>query len=103
VEEAASRRLQEEMGFTAPLLKLFEFMYRAEVENHLIEHEYDHVFVGYHEGSVTVNKNEVSDYCYEDMDRIKWAIKEQPEKFTVWFKLAFPSIETWWQQEYEKE
>jgi isopentenyl-diphosphate Delta-isomerase len=103
VKEAASRRLQEEMGFTAPLLKLFEFMYRAEVENNLIEHEYDHVFVVYHEGSVTVNKNEVSDYCYEDMDRIKWAIKEQPEKFTVWFKLAFPSIETWWQQEYEKD
>jgi isopentenyl-diphosphate delta-isomerase len=100
VEEAASRRLREEMGFTTPLLKLFEFMYRAEVENNLVEHEYDHVFVGSHEGPVTINKNEVSDYCYEDMDRIKWAIKEQPEKFTAWFKLAFPSIETWWQQKY---
>ena len=103
VEEAASRRLQEEMGFTTTLLKLFEFMYRAEVENNLVEHEYDHVFVGSHEGPVYINKNEVSDYCYEDMDRIKWAIKEQPEKFTAWFKLAFPSIETWWLQKYGKD
>src|SRR5688500_3228590 len=42
VEIAAQRRLQEEMGFSTPLVKLFEFIYRAEVENNLIEHEYDH-------------------------------------------------------------
>jgi isopentenyl-diphosphate delta-isomerase len=78
------------------LSKLFEFRYRAEVENNLVEHEYDHVFVGTYEGEVRINKNEVADFCYEEMDRLKWAIKEQPDKFTAWFKLAFPSIEAWW-------
>lgn len=99
VESAALRRLKEEMGFSTALRKVFEFKYRAEVENNLIEHEYDHVFTGIYDGPINnINAKEVADYCYEDMDRINWAIKEQPEKFTAWFKIAFPSIETWWQQ-----
>ena len=102
VEEAALRRLQEEMGFTTTLQKLFEFKYRAEVENNLVEHEYDHVFVGSYEGEISINKKEVADYCYEEMDRVKWAINEKPDKFTIWFRLVFPTIETWWQQQYGK-
>jgi isopentenyl-diphosphate delta-isomerase len=99
-EAAAVRRLWEEMGFSTPLQKLFQFIYRAEVENSLVEHEYDHVFAGKYEGTININKSEVADYCYKDMNEIKQALKEQPEKFTTWFKIAFPSIETWWQQEY---
>ena len=99
-EKAAQRRLQEEMGFSTPLEKIFEFVYKAEVENNLVEHEYDHVFTGIYEGPILTNKTEVEDYCYEEMERIKWAINEKPEKFTTWFKIAFPTIETWWQQTY---
>ena len=102
IEEAALRRLREEMGFSTDLQKQFEFVYRTEVENQLIEHEYDHVFTGIYEGNINVNKKEVADYCYEEMNKVKWAVKEQPQKFTVWFKIAFPSIETWWQQQYER-
>jgi isopentenyl-diphosphate Delta-isomerase len=100
IEEAALRRLQEEMGFSTVLEKQFEFIYRTEVENNLIEHEYDHVFTGVYEGVVNVNKKEVADYCYEEMERVKRAIKEQPQKYTAWFKIAWPSIEKWWQQHY---
>ena len=102
-EAAAKRRLREEMGFSAPLKKVFEFVYQAKVENGLIEHEYDHVFTGLYEGPIVINKSEVEDYCFEEMERIKWALQEQPEKFTTWFKIAFPTIETWWQEEYGKE
>ena len=70
------------------------------MENGLIEHEYDHVFTGLYEGPIAINKSEVEDYCFEEMERIKWALNEQPEKFTTWFKIAFPTIETWWQEEY---
>src|SRR5215211_4369689 len=37
VEAAARRRLMEELGFTAPLEKIFAFTYKATVENNLIE------------------------------------------------------------------
>ena len=41
--EAAQRRLHEEMGLTCPLREVENFIYRAEFENGLIEHEYDHL------------------------------------------------------------
>src|SRR5688572_13811853 len=42
--DAAGRRLQEEMGFSASIQKIFEFTYFSEFENGLTEHEFDHVF-----------------------------------------------------------
>lgn len=101
VEDAAARRLQEEMGFTTPLEKIFEFTYRAIVENNLIEHEYDHVFVGEYEDEINFNKDEVADCLYEDVASIKWALEKQPAKFTSWFHIAFPKIEKWWKEKYE--
>ena len=101
VAAGAERRLQQEMGFTTPLTKIFEFTYRAPVENNLIEHEYDHVFAGEYEGPVHINPAEVAGYKYDSMPDIKQAIQKQPQQFTAWFKLAFPTIETWWQQHYQ--
>jgi len=99
-EAAAQRRLVEELGFTTPLNEIFSFTYRAEVENGLIEHEYDHVFVGQFEGEINANPGEVANVSYEEMDRLIWAIENQPQKFTSWFKIAFPKIESWWKQVY---
>jgi isopentenyl-diphosphate delta-isomerase len=100
VEAAAIRRLREELGFTTPLKKLFAFTYKSTVENGLIEHEYDHVFAGEYDGLITINKDEVSDFCFQDMESIRWSLKEQPSKFTTWFHIAFPDIEKWWQKQY---
>ena len=101
IEEAAQRRLKEELGFTTSLQKIFSFTYQATVENNLIEHEYDHVFTGEYEGEIIVNKNEVEDYSYQDLQEIKWAIENQPAKFTTWFIIAFHKIEEWWKAKYE--
>lgn len=48
-EAAAHRRLVEEMGFDCRLERVYAFVYRAEFDNGLIEHEYDHVFIGRHD------------------------------------------------------
>jgi isopentenyl-diphosphate delta-isomerase len=100
VEKAALRRLKEELGFSTSLERIFSFTYKATVENNLIEHEYDHVFAGEFDGTISINKEEVADYCYEDMDRIKKALTEHPKKFTTWFRIVFPDIEAWWQKKY---
>ena len=54
---AAHRRLQEEMGFDCEMKELFYFIYKAELDNNLIEHE------------------------------LKKAISEKPTDFTFWFKV----------------
>src|SRR5688572_12077294 len=42
VKEAASRRLQEEMGVNSNPEFAYSFIYKTELENGLIEHEFDH-------------------------------------------------------------
>ena len=102
VEDAAQRRLVEEMGFTTPLEKIFDFTYKAAVENNLIEHEYDHVFAGEYEGVIRANREEVCNYAYYDLKELKLLLQEKPELFTTWFRIAFPQIEAWWRGRYTK-
>jgi isopentenyl-diphosphate delta-isomerase len=96
---AAARRLQEEMGFQTPLEKVFDFIYRAEFENGLTEHEFDHVFVGYYDGEIQPDPKEVNSFVYRPMEEIVLLIKNQPEIFTAWFHIAFPKIYDWWLQQ----
>jgi isopentenyl-diphosphate Delta-isomerase len=93
--DAALRRLQEEMGFTTPLTKLFDFIYQVNFENGLIEHELDHVFTGNYNGDIHINKEEVMDYCFKPLDEIKRLLQRQPQQFTAWFVLAFPMVENY--------
>jgi isopentenyl-diphosphate Delta-isomerase len=99
-EEAAKRRLAEEMGFHTTLQEVFSFTYHAEVENDLIEHEFDHVFTGEYNGPVHPNPHEVAAYKYVSMKQLKQQLQQHPEHFTTWFRLAFPKIEAWWKQAY---
>lgn len=100
VEDAAARRLQEELGFTTPLEKVFAFTYKAAVENNLIEYEYDHVFAGVYDGIVNFNPDEVHRCSYESLEDIQSAFICHPKAYTEWFKIAFPQIFAWWQDNY---
>ncbi len=102
VELAAKRRLQEEMGFDTKLENIFSFIYCETVENNLVEHEYDHVFVGEYEGKISLNEKEVDDFAYKNMSDIKRSIIDQPDDYTKWFKIVLPRIEEWWQKRYFK-
>ncbi|HYF31967.1 MAG TPA: isopentenyl-diphosphate Delta-isomerase [Chitinophagaceae bacterium] len=92
---AAVRRLQEEMGFTAALLKVFDFTYRAEFDNGLTEHEYDHVYLGVYNGQIEPNSEEVSEFRHLPMEAVRQELATRPETFTAWFHIAFPLLEKW--------
>ncbi|MGI8637294.1 MAG: isopentenyl-diphosphate Delta-isomerase [Segetibacter sp.] len=94
-EAAALRRLNEELGFTASLTKIFDFQYNASFTNGLTEHEFDHVYVGTYNGKITPNPAEVQDYCYKKIEEIYSTIKSHPHKYTAWFCIAFPNVAEW--------
>jgi len=102
-EEAANRRLHEELGFETSIQKIFDFTYKADFDNGLTEHEFDHVFTGQYEGEIEFNKEEVMDICFKSIGEIRNSLQMQPQKFTAWFHLAFPRIEKWWQQAYNNK
>jgi isopentenyl-diphosphate delta-isomerase len=90
--EAAVRRLREELGFTTPLEKLFEFTYRTAYDNGLTEFEFDHVFVGTYDAEISPDRAEVSDYRYQSLPEIEAELLSAPATFTSWFHLAFPLL-----------
>jgi len=97
---AAERRLQEELGIQIKIEKQFHFIYKAEFDNALTEHEFDHVFTGIYNFIPEVNKDEVKDTCYKSMNEIKQSMLSHPQKYTEWFKIAYPEIEKWWMKNF---
>lgn len=89
VIDAANRRLLEEMGLSANLKHMFSFIYRADFDNGLIEHEFDHVFVGISNSDPIINPDEVCDWKWTDLEKIKKDIIENSQHYTEWFKIIF--------------
>lgn len=93
IMEAAHRRLAEEMGFDTEIEKAFTFTYQTAFNNGLTENEYDHVFTGTYDGEINPVENEVKDYCFRSLDEIRSSLETHPQKYTEWFKIAFPKLE----------
>lgn len=68
LKKAIHRRLKEEMGFECPLKEIFHFIYHAEFDNGLFEHEYLYVFEGRSSEIPHLNKEEAGDYYYIPLD-----------------------------------
>lgn len=90
--DAAYRRLQEEMGFQCELTESFSFIYKAELEEGLYEHEFDHVFIGEYSGSPVANPEEVSEWKYISMEELQNDIRVNTNNYTVWFRIALPQL-----------
>lgn len=91
-EEAAHRRLMEEMGFDCPVSERFSFIYKAELDHGLTEYEYDHVFFGSFDGKPRINPDEVSDWKYISIATLTASMKQHPEHYTEWFKIAMEKM-----------
>ena len=89
VIDAANRRLFEEMGIKSELKPFTSFVYKAEFDNGLIEHEFDHVIVGSFVGQPMINQLEVRDWKWENLDLLKIDLNTNPNDYTEWFKIIF--------------
>ncbi|WP_298440370.1 isopentenyl-diphosphate Delta-isomerase [uncultured Ferrimonas sp.] len=94
--DGAQRRLFEEMGFHSEMKPVFEFIYRAELDKGMIEHELDHVFFGYSNTTPQLNPEEAAAYRYVSLDVLDDEMKNQPEQYTEWFKIAYAQVRTLW-------
>jgi len=87
--DAANRRLDEEMGIKTSLRKVYDFIYKAQLDNQLTEHEFDHVFYGVCDNDPILNKDEAEDFKWVDMETLNNDIIKNEDNYTVWFKIAF--------------
>lgn len=89
VDDAARRRLREEMGIETELTPLFEFTYRADVGAGLVEHEYDHVFAGRFDGEPAPSVDEVDGWRWVPVAEVARQVRDEPHAFTPWFRVVF--------------
>ena len=87
VRDAARRRLVEEMGIEAELEPLLTTIYRAELDNGLVEHELVHVFGAVYEGPVRPDPAEAEGFAWVTPEELEADVRARPERYSYWFRL----------------
>ena len=91
-EAAVERRVMEEMGMrinVKNLVHLFDFTYKAELDNGLMENEFDRVFAYITDAEPTPNQDEVMAWKYLPHETLAREINSHPENYTTWFRIIF--------------
>lgn len=91
-EIAARRRLKEEMGIDCKLTSVSSFIYRAQLEGGLVEHELDHVLVGNSSSDPIEDESEVGEWRWITVEDLRAWLSAEPVAFTAWFPMAFESL-----------
>jgi len=84
-QQAAKRRLHEELNIHVELACVGFFRYQTEVGNGLVENEYVHLFHGYHQGDISPDPMEVMDLKWVSQDYFKDG--GNLDQITPWLRL----------------
>ena len=94
LEKATCRRLQEEMGFDTSLHKKGHILYKAKLDNALIEHEFDHIFIGRFNKKICYNQEEVQRIQWVSLEDLQKDMQVHPDIYTPWLDLILLELLT---------
>jgi isopentenyl-diphosphate delta-isomerase len=86
-QDAATRRVGEELGITCAPQFLYKFRYQADYDDALGEHELDWVFKAAYSGPLQPRPEEVADYRLVELADLERDMVRDPGRYTPWFKL----------------
>ena len=92
IENAAHRRLIEELSIDCELHYLYKFFYQESFEKKGSEHELCSVFVGLFDGEISINTNEIADWKFIDPEELSKSIDQYPEKYTAWLQSEWSEL-----------
>ncbi len=93
-QQAAERRLYEELGIKTDLKEAFHFIYKAQdAKSGLTEYEYDTVFTGVYDGAFTFNSAEVADVKWMNTDDLMNDIEQRADEYSFWFKIILGEMQ----------
>ncbi|TFG95447.1 MAG: isopentenyl-diphosphate delta-isomerase [Calditrichales bacterium] len=92
LEQAAHRRLEQELGISTPLKYLYTFQYQATYKTIGSENERCAVLIGHSDAPVSVNKNEIAEWKYISLDKLNTELAGQGETYTPWFKMEWKKL-----------
>lgn len=89
---AVQRRLKEEVGLDCETQFVFNFIYKANFENGLCEHEYDHVYFGVSDDKPILEESEVQNWRYIDLQSLQADLALNPDHYSEWVKICLPEV-----------
>ncbi len=97
VVTAGQRRLNEELSIKSSLHTTRTFIYRAEFDNGMIEHELDHVLVGDYDDEVEqFNSREVQAFRWISVENLSLDLEVRPEFYTPWCAKALKVVKEYY-------
>jgi len=91
-EDAAHRRLEEELRIKTTLKYLFKFQYHAQYKNIGSENEVCCVFIGKSDENIQPNKSEIEEWKYINLEDLTLDLKNNSNAYTPWFKMEWDQI-----------
>lgn len=86
LSQAIHRRLDEELGMQCDEMQTIgTILYNEKVTDNLIEHEFDHLYLGFSDQLPQCNPDEVMDYRWISLDSLYQDIEDNPSHYSVWF------------------
>ncbi len=91
-EAAARRRLKEEMGFYCNPRLIGSFVYQANYKDKGTEYELCSVLLGEYNGIVNTDPEEVANWKWMDLEKVKKDVVINPDIYTPWFKIELENF-----------
>ena len=92
-EEAAHRRLKQELGLAVDLTFLYKFEYQARFLEVGSEHELCWVWTGVTDSEeIIANPNEIAEWRFVGRSQLEEEMQSNPGSFTPWMKLEWERI-----------
>ncbi|GGX66712.1 isopentenyl-diphosphate Delta-isomerase [Tateyamaria omphalii] len=92
IEDAAFRRLGEELGLRARSRRLYSFEYHARFGSVGSEHELCHVLIARSDDTPVLVAEEVEDVAWMPRQELAEWMSRAPEQFTPWFRMEWDRL-----------
>jgi len=85
LSQAIHRRLNEELGMQCDMQPIGTILYNEKVTDDLIEHEFDHLFLGFSDKTPQCHPDEVMDHRWISLNELYHDVEKHPENYSAWF------------------
>jgi isopentenyl-diphosphate delta-isomerase len=92
-DDAAIRRIQEELGVNCELQYLYKFVYHAEFGEAGSEYEHCWVYAGQFNGQINVNEDEIAATRFVTPDELTAELDANGDNYSPWLKLEWARIQ----------
>jgi isopentenyl-diphosphate Delta-isomerase len=92
IDDAAARRIGEELGLAVAVQPVFKFQYQARFGEHGSENELCTVYIGRADQVGTINTDEVAAWQFVAADALDRRLAADAASYTPWLRLAWQRL-----------